>query len=67
MSTEKSSTGEPPGGRLAEAYLRDLERALSDTDSREREETLAEIEDQLREAAAADPQGEEVRRVVARL
>ncbi|WP_157984016.1 DUF1700 domain-containing protein [Nesterenkonia muleiensis] len=67
MSTEKSKMSETPGQQLAEAYLRDLERALSGTDPREREETLAEIEDQLRDAEAVDPQGAEVRRVIDRL
>lgn len=67
MSTEKPNTTEPLARQLAGAYLRDLERALSGTDPREREETLAEIEEQLRDAEAADPQGAEVRRVIDRL
>lgn len=47
---------------LAEAYLDDLNGRLAHADPRERAETTAAISEQLFEAAAQDPSGEEVRR-----
>ena len=67
MSTHKPHTPESSAAGLAEAYLRDLDRALAAAEPREREETLAEVGEQLHEAAAADPTGDQVRRRIEEL
>ncbi|WP_309134692.1 hypothetical protein [Cellulomonas sp.] len=52
---------------LAQAYLDDLERALSGADPRERADTLASVREHLTEALPGNASSEDVRRVLAEL
>lgn len=52
---------------VAQAYLDDLDRALTGADARERADTLASVQEHLTEALPENPTTEDVRRVLAEL
>lgn len=52
---------------MVEAYLADLERALSDSNTRERAETMAAVREHLADALPADATPEQIRHVLDRL
>lgn len=67
MSAHEPHPPESSAAGHAEAYLNDLDRALTAADPRERQETLTEVGEQLHEAVAEDNDGTQVRRTIQQL
>lgn len=64
MTTDDGPRGAAMGRPMVEAYLADLDRALSGSDPREHAETMSAVREHLADAVAPDATAEQVRRAL---